>query len=638
MKWRAVAAAALISVGLSIGPAVTAEAAAPTVFSAEAPTPSMPDRGLAGLLIPPPPNPPTGDPETNKNLTWFEVYGAGGAWSYDSGLVTGAKDGMRSMDVWLANFIAQAPQAATYTLFAFASVTYQPQAWLSSLDPAWNTTGAVLRDGISEPFAPLIAVIVLLFLAVGIIKARLSVIAGMVAVTFLAVGLAWVGGNNPAKAGAVADNVLVTTQTSIRNGLSGTTSGNGGIATFGRLSDRITYDGWVTGALGDSTSPTAVKYGPCLYKASNYSWAEAAEVRRDPDAAERINDEKADNWDRCAGEVEDTDKVAYGFLSGQSGASGATKVGTAIYMFFAWIAVFPMILVSLFLTAMAFLLFRLIVTFFPVLAWLVVVQAAWSARNGNMNPTILKSIAATFGAALINSTIFGAAASVLAILNLAVLSSALPTAVSFVICAVLTFLFWTTLAPFRKLTRMVHGVDPFKPMRDMGETIGNTIKGVLTAATGSVIGNVAANSINGKTDTGDIPQQQGQAQPERAPRYVRPAYAPTGHRIETEVHPYHQRPDTPVVGGGTEAQSLPAGHGHTLAHPHTEVTVVHRRAAISSHPEPVHVDGATVHHPTSNVGAGLSPADQATDGTYLIYDPDHGLIEVTDGSDEEVSA
>lgn len=83
--------------------------------------------------------------------------------------------------------------------------------------------------------------------------------------------------------------------------------------------DTVLYKPWLRAVLGDSESTTAQTYGPALYDATTFSWAEAALADSDPNQRQQIIERKAQTWNEIAAKIQHDDPVAYSYLQGNHG-------------------------------------------------------------------------------------------------------------------------------------------------------------------------------------------------------------------------------------------------------------------------------------------------------------------------------
>lgn len=127
------------------------------------------------------------------------------------------------------------------------------------------------------------------------------------------------------------------------NHMSAQTKANAGARILAPIWKAGIYDPWVEGTLGSSTTATAQKYGPRLFKAQALTWVEADRLETMPTdsqeqrdaktaATKTLLDAKRNDWTSAATEIDKTDPAAYRFLQGSEGAG----VGTVVW---AWVVV-----------------------------------------------------------------------------------------------------------------------------------------------------------------------------------------------------------------------------------------------------------------------------------------------------------
>lgn len=602
----------------------------------KAPTPSMPHRGITGVLIDPPASPPT---SAGGEVSRFEVYGPSGQFfTHQDGCAQAIGDALTGGAVTsgqeatsgqiLANWIMLAPEWGTAAAASLASAAFDTSGWLSVLDPVWASIGGALKAAVTEPFAPIVAIIVLLVLALALTKGRVSAFAGTFAVTLAATGLLVLGGSYPAAAGRMADEVIVDTTTELRSAINGTSSDDPGVAMIGALSDRIIYRSWCAGMFGTAESITASRYCPDLYDASHLTWVESARAERDPEALKSIVETKQAAWTATVGEIEEADPDAYDNITGKNGSN---RVGQAANALVAWIVALPLIFVSLVLVVAAFFIVRVVVVFLPILALVMVVPRFHH---------LLPSVGATVGAAVINSVIFSAVASVTAVVTTRIMTTeGLPWAVRLLLCLAFTVVVWLATKPFRKLTRMVSNWDPARDLGKFGDKIAGSIRSTLTTAAGTAVGATAA-SVGESWRAGGAGEQRYEPSTREPQLYrrtfPRPDEAPP---VTREPHPLPAgSTPTPAIAAHPAEYALPGAPSDTphQSRPDQDATTT-RPAGVTDHPGPITVDGVTVHDRRDPTARDVREFDRDGEGVYLVFDPEAGLVESSD-EDAEASA
>src|SRR5262249_31348933 len=149
-------------------------------------------------------------------------------------------------------------------------------------------------------------------------------------------------------------------------------------------------------------SETAKKYGPVLYDAKSFTWAEIEDIRKDtrdhPDDAklrQKIIDEKSQRWMKVAEKIKTEDPEAYEYLQGTRGMDriGAALIATLASLFFALFDIPASLLVLI-----GFLIFRWAVIAAPILGTVGLLRPASAGLRRLANAVI---------AAIFNIIIFG---------------------------------------------------------------------------------------------------------------------------------------------------------------------------------------------------------------------------------------
>jgi hypothetical protein len=590
---------------------------------ADAPLPLMPDGSVAGGFLK-----VGGDVQAGSckpGGTYFECYGVAGQFvtDPDTGIVDGLGDKAKAAGNDAANILANAlmtlAQMSTSSTAAFAdnvyganadyqvdpsgNGSYQSGNWLGMFEPLWMNIAAGLKQGFTTPFAPIVGLIVLLSLLIGLVRGRVSGVLVTFILSFVAVGAISVGTNYPVVVGRAADKIIVETTSSFREAMTNTdNSSTPGYAMVGGIADRIIFDRWVAGTLGDSDSATAKKYGPILYKSQAMSWDEARQYRADPSGAGKaIVERKQKDWTAAKDALKDEDPIAYANLTGEQGAGN--RIAQGFLMNVVWLTAMPMIFVSLILTALAFMLIRLLIVFLPVVGLI----GAIPRFHG-----VLKSAAEMFAAAIVNAIIFGAVATLVAVVNTFIMSDSTggDWGTRLLFSAVFTVLAWSATSPFRKLTRFVTNYDPLASARGVWTSILGILKNILAAlVTGGAAGAVVAGAVkqdgsaNGAGLDPHPAQQQPLSSPQPAQAYTRPDVNPP---IDATLEP-----DPVTVYAAPAVANVVDVDFYETDSPevHAEPTNV----AIEAAPAPT---STTVVVPDDIV----TPVDPENGTTYLIYD------------------
>ena len=210
------------------------------------------------------------------------------------------------------------------------------------------------------------------------------------------------------------------------------------------LVDRLLYDSWLRGELGSVDSATARKWGPALFRASAYTWAEA-EQANDPSRARQLQDRKATAWKDVAARIQDQDPSAYQALQGRSG--NRTGVGIMAVCAVGFTSLFRVV-ADLFMFA-GLVLLRFLVMLFPAVAVLGVLSPMSS---------IVRRVANMAGASVVNVVSFAAGAAVHTTVISALLSRAQQGGMNLlvlVLCLVSTIAAFVLLFPLLSLTNVI---------------------------------------------------------------------------------------------------------------------------------------------------------------------------------------
>lgn len=437
----------------------------------EAPIPESPGGGITGFFIPAPPDTPGGDAWVNGAPS-FEHYGMAGLsfHVYDLGC---GPDFARHPDAVLgttmANWMLEMPKFAVSGTVAFLGAAYHP-TYLQVFDPLLTSTTATLRTTIFEHWAPVAVTVVGLMILWG--ARKMHVASAMTAVTWalLVVIAASFVFAFPLKAGRFADASVGATLGAVNGGINGQTAADPVNAAAGGLSNTVLFEQWKMGTFGQGHSPTVDKWAKDIYTGQALTYAEAKTVHDDPDGAgKKLIEDKQKQWIHAADEIKKTDPDTYQYLTGKR---AATAFSAALISWWAAICTIPFLLVSALLMIGSYLIIRLAVMFFPVVATVGIVYQARGAVMGLVTVVM---------AAVINSVLFGVGASVtlLAIRTLLSPTSGLPLWLALVLMGLFSFVMWVALKPMRKLTSMASGSKVF---RDASGALSDKTKAAGAAA------------------------------------------------------------------------------------------------------------------------------------------------------------
>jgi hypothetical protein len=123
------------------------------------------------------------------------------------------------------------------------------------------------------------------------------------------------------------------------------------------------YRTWLDGVFGDPDSAIARKYGPRVFRATHFSWAEHTTYRSDPNGeGKKILEAKQEAFKKYAEEIKQADPIAYETFTGKDWASRATSA--LVNLFVVGIPCVFLLLAGLF-AVMGFVLIRLVVPLAP---------------------------------------------------------------------------------------------------------------------------------------------------------------------------------------------------------------------------------------------------------------------------------
>ncbi|WP_203934502.1 DMT family transporter [Virgisporangium ochraceum] len=214
-----------------------------------------------------------------------------------------------------------------------------------------------------------------------------------------------------------------------------------------RASDTVTeglvYRNWLRGLLGSADSETAKRYGPILYNAKSFSWNEAVEVRNNPELRQKIIDQKAEQWNKVAQQIEKEDPEAYEYLQGERGMD---RIGSGFIAILAAVCFALFDLTASLLVLLGFLIFRWAVIALPVLGTVGLLRPA---------STGIRRLANAVVAAVFNILIFGTGAAIyLFAVSLIIETDTLPGWLQVVLILLTGVVGWTLLRPYRRITQL----------------------------------------------------------------------------------------------------------------------------------------------------------------------------------------
>jgi hypothetical protein len=134
-----------------------------------------------------------------------------------------------------------------------------------------------------------------------------------------------------------------------------------------RISDNVTtallYRSWLDCELGSSTSHTAQKYGEALFDAQTLTWQQSADIQAHPELRKAIYDEKAEQWNAVAALIKTEDPTAFEYLQG---LHGSDRLFTAIMTSIAVLLFNSFDLIASLVMILGFGMFRLVLISMPI--------------------------------------------------------------------------------------------------------------------------------------------------------------------------------------------------------------------------------------------------------------------------------
>lgn len=414
----------------------------------EAPTAEAPGSGIGGWFIDKPDTPPTGDSWVNGAPS-VQHYGyAGLHWNtYDLGCGSDlARNPGAVIGTEIGNWLFMLPKTAVGLTNFVVHYAFNP-TFLDVFNPLVVQAMTALRNALFNEWAGVFLAFAGVMLLWKFRKMRISSGYTMVGWALLVFTLAAAVFQWPLAAGQTTDKIVTGALGSINRGINGSTgTADPADEVAQNLTSAILYQQWKTGEFGDANSLIAEKYAKDIWESQTLTWADKKLVEEDPDGAgKRLLEFKANQFEDTADKIKDEDPVAYEYLTGKRGEE---RFGAAFLALFAAVVACPFLLVSSLLILGCFMLVRFAVIFFPAIATL---SVAYQFRS------MLKGLLNAVAAAVVNTIVFGAGASVtiMAIGVLLAPANKMPIMLRLVLVALVTFIMWVVLKPFRKLTQMV---------------------------------------------------------------------------------------------------------------------------------------------------------------------------------------
>jgi hypothetical protein len=418
----------------------------------DAPMAQLPGDGLTGLLDgKPDPLPPQGDPfAKNPTTSVYEQYGyAGLTWhTYDLGCGGDLRDVNASSDTMIGNATLAFATWGVASANGLHNKIAHPADYMAPLDDVVAAVSTRIKDAIWSPWGGVALLGVVILLLWYSSSGRLSSVTKGAAWAVLVLAVMSGVAQYPARISAFFDQTVTSSIGQVNAATAGLSSAPEGSdparAQGGLLVDRLLYDSWLRGEFGSPDSSAAKRWGPALFKASAYTWAEA-EQAQDPDKAKQLAEDKAKAWKSIAAEIQEKDPNAY--LAVQGKAGNRAGVGTMAAFGVAFTTLFRVV-ADLFMFA-GMVMLRFLVMFFPAVAVLGV-MAPMSA--------IVHRVANMAGASVVNVIAFAAGAAVHTTVVSALLSRAQTSGMNLlvlILCLVSTLVAFVLLFPLLSLTNIV---------------------------------------------------------------------------------------------------------------------------------------------------------------------------------------
>ncbi|MEN3121227.1 hypothetical protein [Janibacter sp. LM] len=464
-----------------------------------------PTDGLGGWVLPAPKSPPT-TVEPTSGASLLQNYGVAGlSWftfdddcDFGTGEITDkpaeVTDGIAS------TFFLPAVLSAAVTVSA--GNAFGNPDWLDFLDPVLQHTSTAMAQAFTEPLMPLFVLVAALSALV--FAARRQVSQTLRVLAFVLIGLCVVGLTVgwPIKASKAADDivssVVLAGQNNIINGKDELPSDadreQPGTVFVGSLYKSLVWDVWLRGQLGSDDSAVAQKYGYELYAARTLTYAEKAEINRDPSGAgKKIYEQKKKDFKDVAGKIKKEDPGAYATLTN---SNFGQRMGLALGGSLVAPTAFSLPFIAFVLLLLCFLYWRFTVILGPMLG---AVMA--------MMPSVARSVARKLVAVVLNTVIFGLGAAVyISLATYITQTDELAFGWQCLCIAVLTLVGWIVLHPVRALTRFT---SLNMPGADGSQASGvvSVAKTMLTIAAGTAIGRSAADDEEEEEDN-DGPKEK----------------------------------------------------------------------------------------------------------------------------------
>ncbi|HEY7721109.1 MAG TPA: hypothetical protein VIB11_04680, partial [Pedococcus sp.] len=387
----------------------------------------------------------------NPQTSVYEQYGyAGLTWhTYDLGCGGGLRDTDATLDTTVGNAFLAGAVWTTSAANGLHNKVSRPAQYMAPLDDVVATVTQRLHDSIWSPWGGAallgVAALLLFYSTSGRLSAVTSAAAWAVLVLAVVAGI----GQYPTRVASFFDDSVTSTIAAVNASSAGLSSlpetADPARAQGALLVDRIAYDAWVRGEFGSGDSAAAREWAPALFKASAFTWAEAEQAQRDPEAGKRIAERKAESWKSTTAEIQEQDPVAYAYVQGKGGG----RAGTGLMAFLGALFTGLFRLVADLFVFAGLVMLRLLVMFFPAAA----VIGVMAPMSG-----IVRQIANMAGASVVNVVAFSVGSTIHTTVISAILSRATDTGMGFlalVLCVVVTLAAFVLLLPLLSFTQIL---------------------------------------------------------------------------------------------------------------------------------------------------------------------------------------
>ena len=406
----------------------------------------------------------TADPFTTPGVSISSVYGTNYRWWwYDNGCGAGS-DIMPALTTNIANVIGlQIPGLLLAIGQGLFTAVIDPSGWIGFLDKPIEHATASVAAGVWFPFLSLTLLLVAVVTLLRAARGRLSgtITATVWALTVLVL-VTWVVGY-PTESVKMLDSGIQTAVVTTAQGFSPQAQQVGpqassntpteasaraqAVAAMDAQWDTINrstvYRSWLAGVFGNADSPTAAKFGPTVFRATHFTWAEYDTYQRDPTGAgKQIVDRKAGEFRQVAEQLSGADPVAYQFFTGNMTGD---RLGTAVLCLFITLIVTVFFIAAGLLTVLGYAVARLIVPATPAAGVFFLLDS-------------FRELALSWGQRIVKVLVMGPmaflASLVLFAFTSAIFTATMPDGLKYLFITALSWLAWRLMRPHTALGRM----------------------------------------------------------------------------------------------------------------------------------------------------------------------------------------